>query len=80
MENKYFKPNPALQVASNDQDRLVGQQQAAIDMEAMEAVRMTEELREADMLAANREGVQGLGNMQSANVAPTPQPAGLGVI
>lgn len=51
MENEYFKPNPALRVASVDKEQIVGQQQIGLDMAAADAMMQITALQEADRLA-----------------------------
>ena len=73
MENEYFRPNPALKSASITREQRVGQQQADLDMQAAQAMRMTADLAAQDELAMQREAEmaqpQGLG-------APMEAPAG----
>lgn len=82
--NQYFRPNPALKVATTEREQEVGRQQADLDMQAAQAMRMTADLAAQDELAMQREAElaqpQGLGAPAGAPAPMQENNQGLGVI
>ena len=72
MDNPYFRPNSDVQVRMNKHDQQAGQQQAEMDVAAMEATKQMEEMAMLDQMAQQ----QGLGGQ-----LPVQQnPQGLGAV